>query len=261
MFDFHMHSRVSFDGRADARDMVAAAEKMGLREICFTDHIDYDPLAGKQRMIFDPAVYRSTYDDLHSDTVKIRRGMELGLLPGNRQQLQPHVQDYPYDFIIGSVHFAEDVDIYYPPFWEGKTQDQAERRYLEEILTCVQDHDDFHVLGHLTYITKAWENPAKRPVPYEQNREVVDEILRTLVRKGKGMEINTSGVKCSGDYLPTEVYLRRFKELGGEIITVGSDSHDPQRVGEYCFDACRLAQEIFGHVCTFTAGEPIFHRV
>lgn len=261
MFDFHMHSRVSFDGRADAKDMVAAAEAAGLREICFTDHIDYDPFAEKQIMLFDPTVYRSTYDGLHSDTVKIRRGMELGLLPGNREQLLPHVQDYPYDFIIGSVHLAEGLDIYYPPYWEGKTQEQAERRYLEEILTCVQQHSDFHVLGHLTYITKAWANPAKRPVSYEQNREVTDEILRTLVSKGKGLEVNTSGVKCSGDFLPTEAYLRRFRELGGEIVTVGSDAHDAGRVGEHCLRACRLVQEIFGHVCTFAAGEPIFHRL
>ena len=261
MFDYHMHSRVSFDGRADAWEMVTAAEAAGLKEICFTDHIDYDPFAEKQIMLFDPAVYRSTYEDLHSDTVKIRRGLELGLLPGNREQLQPHVTNYPYDFIIGSVHFAEGLDIYYPPYWEGKTQEQAEHRYLEEILTCVCDHDDFHVLGHLTYITKAWSNPAKRPVSYDDNRDLADEILRTLVSKGKGLEINTSGVKVSGDFLPTAAYLRRFRELGGRIVTVGSDSHDTKRVGEHCREACRLAQEIFGHVCTFAGGEPIFHRV
>lgn len=261
MFDFHMHSKVSFDGREDAAGMVKAAEAAGLREICFTDHIDYDPLAQTQTMLFDPALYRDTYRDLHSDTVLIRRGMELGLLPDNRAQLQPHLQDYPYDFIIGSIHFAEGLDIYYPPYWEGKTQDQAERRYLEEILTCVQHHEDFHVLGHLTYIAKAWSNRAKRPVPYPDNAEVVDEILRTLVRKGKGMEVNTSGIKACGDYLPGAGYLRRFRELGGTIVTVGSDAHDGKRVGEHCLEACKMVQEIFGHVCTFAQGEPIFHRI
>lgn len=261
MFDFHMHSKVSFDGRAHASEMVKAAENAGLREICFTDHLDFEPLVREQTMLFTPDVYRSTYQDLYSDTVTICRGVELGLLPDNRAQLQPYLKAYPFDFVIGSVHFAEDLDIFYQPYWEGKTQDQAERSYLEAILTCVQHHEDFHVLGHLTYIAKAWANPAKRPVPFDQNREVVDEILSTLVRKGKGMEINTSGVKACGDFLPGAAYLRRFKELGGEIITVGSDAHDGKRVGEHCFEACRLAQEIFGYVCTFAQGEPIFHRL
>ena len=261
MFDFHMHSNVSFDGRVDAAAMVAAAEKAGLREICFTDHIDYDPLATEQTMIFDPARYRDAYQDLHSSSVKVRRGVELGLLPDNREQLKRHVADYPYDFIIGSVHFAEDVDIYYDTFWQGKTQHQAERRYLEEILACVRHHDDFHVLGHLTYISKAWANPAKRPVAYADHREVIDEILRTLVAKGKGMEINTSGMDKSGDYLPPEQCLRRFKELGGQIVTVGSDAHDDKRVGQYCREAALLVQEIFGHVCTFAEGKPVFHRL
>lgn len=261
MFDFHMHSKVSFDGREDAAGMVKAAEAAGLREICFTDHLDFEPLVREQTMLFTPDTYRSTYQDLRSDAVTIRRGVELGLLPDNRAQLQPYLKSCPFDFIIGSVHFAEDLDIYYPPYWEGKTQDQAERSYLEAVLACVQHHSDFHVLGHLTYISKAWANPAKRPVPLDQNRELVDQILRTLVSKGKGMEINTSGIKSCGDFLPGAAYLRRFKELGGEIITVGSDAHDGKRVGEHCFDACRLAQEIFGHVCTFARGEPIFHRL
>ena len=261
MFDFHMHSLVSFDGRSDAASMVAAAERAGLREICFTDHMDYDPLATEQTMQFDLETYRAAYDDLHSKTVKIRRGMEFGLLPDNAMQLKQDAAQYPYDFVIGSVHFADNLDIYYEPYWAHKTQEEAERRYLETILRCVQHHEDFHVLGHLTYISKAWSNPAKRPVPYGDYREIVDEILRTLAAKGKGLEINTSGVDKSGDYLPPMTYLRRFKELGGEIVTVGSDAHGASRVGQYCQDAALMAQEIFGHVCTFEAGKPIFHKL
>lgn len=261
MFDYHMHSRVSFDGRAEAAEMLAAAEAVGLREICFTDHYDYDPLAQEQTMLLDIDAYRAEYDCLKSSKLKLRRGMEFGMLPDNADALRRELKKYPYDFVLGSVHFADDLDIYYRPYWEGKTQHQAERRYLETILACVEAHEDFHVLGHLTYIAKAWSNPAKRPVPYEDNREVADEILRTLVRKGKGVEINTSGVDVSGDFLPGAVYLRRFRELGGELVTVGSDAHGPDRVGQHCGAACDMAKEIFGHVCTFAAGQPIFHRL
>lgn len=261
MFDFHMHSRVSFDGRANAKTMLVAAEEVGLREICFTDHLDYDPLATEQILQFDVDTYRNAYEMLDSKHVKIRRGMEFGMLPDNAAQLKLDLQKYPYDFVIGSVHFADDLDIYYDPYWQGKTQFEAERRYLENVLRCVEHHEDFHVLGHLTYISKAWANPVKRPVCYVDHREVIDEILRILVAKDKGMEVNTSGIKSCGDYLPGTDCLRRFKELGGRIVTVGSDAHDEKRVGEHCEKACRLVQEIFGHVCTFSAGEPVFHRL
>ena len=117
------------------------------------------------------------------------------------------------------------------------------------------------MLGHLTYISKSWSNPSKRPVPYGEYRELVDEILRTLADKGKGMEINTSGMDKCGDYLPPVEYLRRFKELGGQIVTVGSDAHGASRVGQYSREAALLVQEIFGHVCTFEAGQPIFHKL
>ena len=261
MFDLHMHSLVSFDGRSDAASMVAAAEKAGLREICFTDHRDYDPLVDQPNLAFDLKVYHTAYDDLHSDTVKIRRGMEFGMLPDNAGQLKLDAAAYPYDFIIGSVHFADGLDVYYEPYWENKTLEEAERLYLENVLACVQHHDGYHVLGHLTFISKVWSNPVKRPLPYEEYRQITDEILRVLVAKGKGMEINTSGIKACGDYLPPVEYLRRFKELGGEIVTVGSDAHDEKRVGQHCREAALFVQEIFGHVCTFEAGNPVFHRL
>ena len=75
------------------------------------------------------------------------------------------------------------------------------------------------------------------------------------------MEINTSGIMRGVDFLPSETYLRRFKELGGEIITVGSDAHNAERVGEYCKDAIELAASIFGHVCTFEGRKPVFHKL
>ena len=90
---------------------------------------------------------------------------------------------------------------------------------------------------------------------------MVDEILRTLAKKGKGMEVNTSGMDRAGDYLPGAVYLKRFQELGGKIVTVGSDAHRCDRVGQYSFEVCRMLKDIFGHVCTFRDREPVFHRL
>lgn len=261
MFDFHMHSTVSFDGHDSAESMVQAAVAAGLKEICFTDHIDYFADTDQQEWVFDTKTYNDTYDHLSHPALKIRRGMEFGLKPYNASQLRQDLKRRSFDFVLGSVHFVDELDVYFQPYWEGKTLFQAERRYLEETLACVEAHDDFDVLGHLTYISKARANPAPRPVPYEEHRELVDEILRILAQKGKGMEINTSGVDRCGDFLPFAVYFRRFKELGGEIVTVGSDAHTASRVGQYSHRACDLLKDIFGYVCTFEGRAPIFHKL
>lgn len=260
MFDFHVHTTVSYDGHDTAEAMLAAAEKAGLREICFTDHIDYDPLEPDHILRFDTADYNRAYDHLRSDTVKIRRGFEFGMLADNADVLKQDIQRRAFDFVIGSAHFADGLDPYFDPFWEGKTIDQAEQCYLEQVLACVQAHDDFDVLGHLTFISKAWANPIKRPVIYDTYRQIVDEILKTLVRKDKGLEINTSGKDPCGVFLPSVDYLHRFKELGGRIVTVGSDAHNAERVGQYCQEACRLVIDIFGYVCTFENRQPVFHK-
>ena len=133
--------------------------------------------------------------------------------------------------------------------------------YYEEMLRCVERHDGFDVLGHITYIGKVLANPNMRAVSYKDYKEVVDEVFKVLVSKGKGIEVNTSGMDRCGDYLPGVEHLRRFKELGGQIVTVGSDAHTADRVGQYCHEACKIVADIFGHVCTFENRKPIFHKL
>lgn len=261
MFDFHMHSVVSYDGHATGAQMLAAAEVAGLKEICFTDHLDYDPLHPDNNMTFLTQDYNQAYDTLEHPEIRIRRGFEFGMLPDNIETLQKDLKRRHFDFVIGSVHFVKGYDIYLPAYWETVTVDEAELQSLQQTLDCVISHDDFDVLGHLTYVSKLGRNPSKRPVEYARYREIVDEILRLLAQKGKGLEVNTSGMDRAGVFLPGEEYLRRFKELGGEIVTVGSDAHDTVRVGQYCKEACQMVADVFGYVCTFADRKPVFHKL
>ena len=261
MFDFHMHSTVSFDGHSTPVEMVRAAEAAGLKEMCFTDHIDEDPRGIITDQIFDVKDYNAAYDFLHSDKVKIRRGIEFGLLDDNRASFKAYIAQRRYDFVLGSIHYADNEDVYYGPYWENRNLFQGERQYLEDTLRCVELHDDFDVLAHLTYISKAQNNPFHTPVKLEEHREVVAEIMKVLVAKGKGMEINTSGVDRCGAFLPAEEYLRLFKDLGGKIVTVGSDAHTASRVGQYTDRVCAMLKGIFGYVCTFEDRKPIFHKL
>ena len=261
MFDFHMHSIISFDGHDTPATMLRAAEEKGLKEICFTEHTDYQKDKLVQDMVFDPQLYHALLDPLHSDKVQIRRGIEFGLKEYNMEQLKTDISKRRYDFVIGSIHFVDEIDVYFPEFWDGRTIAEAECRFMEQTLSCVQAHEGFDVLGHLTYLSKSNSHPSNRPLDYEAHRELTDEILRTLVNKGIGLEINTSGMHRVHRFLPDEKYLRRFRELGGEIVTVGSDAHTHDRVGQHTKDACDLLRDIFGYVCTFEDRKPIFHKL
>lgn len=261
MFDFHIHSRVSFDGHDTGLALAQAAVKAGLKEICFTDHRDFLRKEKEQSMLFDLKDYSAEYDGLAVPGLTIRRGVEYGLYEDNQERMHRELTERKYDFVLGSVHFVDDIDVYFAEYWEGKTIFQAQQRYFETMLACVQANEEFDVLSHMTYLHKGAGSPVKTPLPYEDHREVIDEIFRILISKGKGLELNTSGLDRCGGFLPTPDYLRRFRELGGEIVTIGSDAHRANRVGQYSFEACAVLKEIFGYVCTFENRNPIFHRL
>lgn len=261
MFDFHMHSSVSCDSTDSARDMALAAKAAGLSEICFTDHYDQHFYPDGYHNVFSLDEYKKAYDALSVPGITVRRGMEFNMARWNKIHLQELLQQYPFDFVIGSVHFADGHDPYEPEFWQGRSPGEAFRVYLEEVLRCVQIHEGFDVLGHLTYVCKSVYNPTHEPVLFRDYREITDEIMKVLVAKGKGMEINTSGVDRAGAFLPSEEYFARFRELGGEIVTVGSDAHDCSRVGQYIPQALEILKKHFGYVCTFEGRKPVFHSL
>lgn len=261
MFDFHIHSSVSFDSDTPAENIAKAAAEAGLLEICFTDHWDHHPSPSDPHDLFTLEEYGKTYDGLKVEGLKIRRGVEIGLNEWNMAECREFVSKGDFDFIIGSVHYADGYDPYDKRYWDGKTVEEAYTRYLEKELECVKLHEDFDVLGHLTYVCKSPCNPFHAPLPYSECREIADEIMRILISRGKGIEINTSGVDRGVDLLPSLDYVRRFRELGGEIVTVGSDTHNAERIGQYCNETIEQLKDIFGYVCTFEKRKPIFHKL
>ena len=138
MFDFHMHSRVSFDGHDTGEAMAQAAITAGLTEICFTDHLDYDPLGKMGILAFDTDTYNAEYDALEVPGLTIRRGMEFGMTPDNKAQFQLDLKRRPFDFVLGSVHFVDGEDVYFEPFWQGRTILQTEQRLPSVLPAMVQ---------------------------------------------------------------------------------------------------------------------------
>lgn len=234
LWDTHMHTDFSGDCEADPEDMIAAAKKAGLSGICFTDHLDLDYPGEPELFLLDVEDYLEKMKEIsagHTDGFEIRTGIELGLQPHLSSQLKVLVASHDFDFVIGSSHVAHGMDPYYPEYYRDKTEDEAYLEYFISILENIAVFEDFDVYGHIDYVVRYGPNKNKF-YSYQKFSDVIDEILKVLIAKGKGIEINTGGLKYGlGHPNPTEDILKRYRELGGEIITIGADAHKPEHVG------------------------------
>lgn len=227
--DFHTHSLFSSDSTEPLSEMAKAAYEKGLRTICLTEHMDYDYPGGD--FLLDTAAYREELMRVKAefaDKIEVLFGAELGLMDYLAPRLNGFAERWDFDFIIGSSHLVDGKDPYYPEYFEEFGSKNGILRYFESILANIQAFDNFDVYGHLDYVVRY--SPEKKYDPLDY-LEIIDGILKALITRGKGIEINTAGIASGmGCPNPNAFILRRFKELGGEIVTVGSDAHDRTRV-------------------------------
>lgn len=266
LWDTHMHTHFSGDSEAETFEMAQASINAGLEGICFTDHMDLDYLdeAPEKYLIDFPAYFKEMQSIQRQlkDKFPICIGVELGLQPHLGQELSEIADNYPFDFIIGSSHMVHGIDPYYPEYYQGRSEDQAYREYFESILENLAVFDCFDVYGHIDYVVRYGPN-RNQYYTYEKFADLLDEILRTIIQKGKGIEINTGGFKYGlGHPNPTEAVLRRYRELGGEIITIGADAHKPEHVAYDFQKVPDILQEAgFKYYTVFQARKPIFSKL
>ena len=230
--DCHIHTNFSSDSKALPEDQILSAQQKGLSYICFTDHEDMDYFRPNEFQL-DLPIYTSYMEQLRSSyahKVNIGIGIEVGLQPHLTKQLPQFLSAYPFDFIIGSSHMVQHMDPYFPEFWENGDEKQCILSYYEDTLKNIQTFDCFDVYGHIDYIIRYRPDKSK-PYCYKDYADILDEILRQLIQKGKGIECNTAGFKYGlGQPNPEPNLLSRYQELGGEILTIGSDAHQPEHI-------------------------------
>lgn len=236
--DFHLHSDFSGDSETPIREMIEQSIQLGLETICFTDHQDWDYPAEDTIFTFDTDTYFNILHALsaeYADRIKILTGVELGLQPHLAGRLTRYIEKYPFDFIIGSSHVVHRIDPYYPEFFEGRSEEECYQEYFESIIENINAFTGFDVYGHLDYVVRYGPNKGLF-YSYKKYADVIDSILRLLIEKGKGIELNTAGLKYGLGYPnPHPDILKRYRELGGEILTIGSDGHKPEHIA-YDFD-------------------------
>ncbi len=231
--DYHNHTNFSADCEATAESMIEKAIELGLSYLCITDHMDPDMNFPDMDFTFDLPEYFSKHrewNERYGDKINILTGIELGLQPHIGKDLQQILASGQFDFVIGSAHLCDGIDPYFPEYWEGKTEYQGTYRYFEYMLECINAFDDFDVFGHVDYIVRYGPTKAEN-YSYQKYKEILDEVLKSLISKNIGLELNTAGLKYGlGFAHPHTDILKRYRELGGEIITVGSDGHKPEHL-------------------------------
>lgn len=262
--DYHVHTHFSSDCEVSPRDHISKAIECGMSEICFTDHMDYDyPLEnGKEMFRLDVDAYFNELRALKeefSDRIHIKIGIELGLNPSIEPDNRALVHKYPFDFVIGSSHMVDGMDPYYPKFWDGRDSSNTIHDYYKAILRNVTTYDDYDVYGHLDYIRRYVKDKDYVYVD-DDFYDITEMILKNIIAKGHGIELNTRGLSNGITYfVPTITILKRYRELGGEIVTVGSDAHYVKSLG-YAFRTARdiLVNTGFKYVASFEDRSPSF---
>lgn len=258
MHDYHLHTNFSGDSRASMESMVIAAINAGLNEIAFTDHVDYSfgiEISSFEKYFSEIERFKEKY----KKQINIVCGIELGLGSPANARNSILVHKYPFDFIIGSTHEVNSKDLYMRDHFRHKDKYKAYSQYFEEILGNIKTYTDFSVYGHFDYITRygVYNN---NDLLYEDYADYIDAIFKMLIDLGKGIEINTSGFRYNLNTIHPQIdILKRYFELGGEIITVGSDAHDPAHVADHSMYVKDLLETLgIRHICNFRNKKPVF---
>lgn len=255
MYDFHLHSNFSIDSKATMEEMVVSGIKGNLKGMCFTDHIDLDRDVKKTDVNFISKDYFKSISNLkhkYMDDIEIYSGIELGMQPELTKIYNNLVEINPLDFVIMSIHNIDGKDIYFDDFVNSLSPKEALKKYYDTMYICVKDFNNFDTLGHIDFIDRYFDDFSAIP-KYEEFSLIIDNILKTLIDKGKGLEVNTAGLKYGLDYFHPKIQiLNRYKDLGGEIITLGSDSHSPKYIGYEFFRTKEVLKKFgFNYISIF----------
>lgn len=239
--DQHTHCNFSTDSDATPESMINGAIEKGLSHLCMTDHMDLDyPGTTKEKPLFEFSVsdYFAALTPLkeaYQDKLSLGIGIELGLRPGrNDLNVQMHqlLTNHAFDFVLGSVHLLDNDDPYYESYWTSRSARDILSKYFNDMLTSLKEYDNFDSLGHLDYLIR-YIPPfcGDKDYAYKEYAEVIDEIFKLLIDKKKALEINTAGlIKGLPCFHPKLDVLKRYLELGGELLTIGSDGHSPDKI-------------------------------
>ncbi|HAS72518.1 MAG TPA: hypothetical protein DCS67_00050 [Clostridiales bacterium UBA8960] len=264
--DFHTHSNFSPDSKASMETMVVEAINRKITDLAFTDHVDLDADLEVHGLDwdFDRSNYEKSINELngtYGEKIRIYQGIEIGIQPHLAKANTAIIQESAFDFVIGSVHSVERRDLYHRKFFDSHSDKEAVRIYFEEMYESVKSFDALSVLGHLDLYKRY--KPELGKIKLNEYQEIVEEIFKHLIQNGKGIEINSGGHRYGLDQNnPSDQLLKLYKEMNGEVITLGSDAHGPEFLAyKYEENIEKIKAMGFKYICTFNKMKPIFHKI
>lgn len=233
--DYHIHTNFSVDSKLEMEEIILRSIEIGLDEICFTDHVDYDVknhLVDKQEVDYPEFIKEyNRLSELYSDKISIKLGLEFGVQLHTMHRYVADMKKYDFDFILLSCHQIDNKELWLNHYQEDKTQVEYNRGYYEYLYQLVDQFDDFSVLGHLDVIKRYDQNGV---LDDEFVIDIIERILKRVIEKGKGIEVNTSSYRYNlPDLTPSRRILKMYYDLGGRILTMGSDTHRIEQLKDH----------------------------
>ena len=276
LIDCHTHTQFSVDSEADIIGMIERARELGLAAYAITDHCECNRWYSKEHYsntdIYPYFDFGADFENSVSAVTELKEkyegklnlicGTELGQATQELEVAERVAGDKRLDFILGSVHQLPDMDDFcfldYNSYTEEGIYDLC-RRYFDEIYKLCK-WGKFDILSHLTYFLRYIKGGFGIDVDISRYDEIIAETFRLLILSGKGIEINTSGLRQNyGDTFPSMKYVKLYKELGGELLSIGSDAHTIEDLGKGIAEGAEMAKAAgFKSLCYFKKRKPYF---
>jgi len=246
--DRHVHTELSLDCHAKTEDVLDCAVARGMKEIFITDHCDMDLGPDWLQPVEKYVGTLEKYKKAYVGKLDVHIGIEIGLNPEYNEQINSFLASYPFELVIGSVHTMLGKDPYYRDEYDMDDREYF-GWYFKTVLERLRADNPVGVLGHLDYVVRYSRD--KSSYDPEEYAGDIEEILKHIIGRDIALELNTGGLRKGTDFVhPHEFILGMYKDLGGRLISVGSDAHDARNVGSGFEEAERLMERFgFGPDC------------
>lgn len=228
LYDTHMHTRFSTDSRMTIDAAAARGRELNMG-ITITEHLDLD-FPEPKAFVFDVDKYFRAYERYRSETVLL--GVEIGMRSDTVRDNAAVVAGHPFDYVIGAIHVIDRIDIYQENFYLDRTKAEVYGQYFASMLECLGCYDFIDSLGHIDYIAR-YARYADPEVHYGEFAAALDAVLSRVAEQGKALEINTRRLGDADAVAALLPIYHRFRHLGGELVTIGSDAHRPREIGSH----------------------------
>lgn len=253
LFDTHMHTRFSTDSDMLLEEALLKARQLGIG-ITITEHMDLAYPGEPAAFTFDVDNYFAAYNRYKSEAVLL--GIELGMRTDCLADNRLIIQDKPFDYIIGSIHVVDNIDIYCSEFYHQRSKQEVYNQYFDAMIACLREYDFIHALGHIDYIAR-YAKYSDAEIYYNEFKERIDEVLQLVAAQNIAMEINTRRLDSKERVESILPIYRRFAELGGKLATIGSDAHRESEVGRRLDVGMAIAKQCGLTAVQFVNGKPL----